>query len=104
MVLAAVFELPKPMILPPRVVLVRNHASAVKVCGAEIQVDVAPGTVAEPLNVVAVLVSPVSAPATLRVVPDRVRSLPLIASQPVLPEVSPSRQWRLAPSAATVAA
>ena len=92
MALLPELELPKPMILPPRLVVVLNHASTVKVCGAEIHPVVVPGTVADPLKVLAVSASPEMAPPTLRVTPDRVRSLPLALSQPVDPEPSPSRQ------------
>ncbi len=77
-------ELPKPMILPPDVVVVLNHASTVKVCGPVPQRPAPPpGTPAVPANVVAVLLSPTIAPAVPRVADavqrEVVRAGPVVA-------------------------
>ncbi len=57
------------MILPPRVVVVLNHASVVKVSGPVIALGDETRLSAVPLNVVAVSASPITAPAAPRVTP-----------------------------------
>ena len=77
------------MILPPRLVVVLNHASTVKVCAAEIHPVVVPGTVADPLKVLAVWRRRDGSERCGHA--RQVRSLPLALSQPVDPSPS-SRQ------------
>ena len=64
--LSAVLLLPKPTIFPPFVDVVLNQASTLNVCGPLTAVALVPGTVAAPLNVLAVSVSPVRAPGVPR--------------------------------------
>jgi hypothetical protein len=90
--LPAVVRSPKPMILPPELVVVRNHASAVNADGAISAAVVVPGTV-PPANVVAVSVSPTTAPAVPREAwAESVRCDVERTLRAVVPEASPSRQ------------
>ena len=77
-VLVPVFVLPKPMIFPPAVDVVRNQASMLKTpgaCSESLRAAAAPVDV--PWNVDAVFGSPEIAPPAPRVTPaPRVRSLP----------------------------
>jgi hypothetical protein len=88
------------MILPPRVLEVRTHASIENVCGAATVFDV---EARPPLKVTAVLGSFGIAPATLRVAePLRVSGRDPMGSAKV-PLASPSRQWSTRPAVARIA-
>src|SRR4051794_1041367 len=90
------------MILPPAVDVVRNQASTLKSFGDCWGVAVAPKPADVPLKVEAASGSPVMAPPDPRATPlPRVRSLPPMSANAVLPDGSPSGQWSVAPSAAT---
>src|SRR4051794_30758664 len=90
------------MIRPP-LVLVWNQASSVRVFGAAAAAVCVDAVADElPLNEKAVLASPARAPLTPLVTPvPTVIAAPPMVSAAVVPVVSPSRHWFVAPSERT---